>query len=89
VLDEAALAHALDPVQCARAAAGGGGPAPSAVRAQLDALAADPIAPRLDAWSHALERADATLSSFVERAAPERAAPKPRGLTPAHARGLP
>jgi len=80
-LDEAALAHALDPVRCAHAATGGGGPAPSAVCAQLDALAAEHLAPRLDAWSRALERADATLSSFRS--------PNPRDHARAHARGLP
>jgi argininosuccinate lyase len=64
-LDEAELARVLDPERCAHGAGFGGGPAPDAVREQLDALASRSIGPRLEVWCRELDGAEAFLSQSI------------------------
>ncbi|HEX4422649.1 MAG TPA: argininosuccinate lyase [Kofleriaceae bacterium] len=64
-LDAAELAGVLEPERCVRAARFGGGPAPDAVRAQLDALASHDISPRLAAWCRELADSEALLARSI------------------------
>lgn len=67
-LSEAELDQALDPAACARAARHGGGPAPEAVRGQLDGLEAErrDLAGRTAARRRRIEEADVRLERDIE-----------------------
>jgi argininosuccinate lyase len=64
-LDDAELARMLDPTSCMEAAAHGGGPAPSSVHGQLEALAAQSLDSTLSTWRRDLDEAETLLAQAI------------------------
>jgi argininosuccinate lyase len=68
IIDEAALAIALDPEGCVRRATYGGGPAPETVRRQLQGVAhrLEQLRARISRWQQQLADADARLDAAAD-----------------------
>jgi argininosuccinate lyase len=67
-VERAAVAMALDPAECLKAARYGGGPAPGSVRLQLHSPDEERgrLAERIDAWRREMDEADRRLARDVE-----------------------